>query len=128
MIVAHRLYTEQEPPILSIVPAQTCFNLARLAGSQEMPPKSNEPIAVFCVNSRSPAPIRCLFRREAGAPLPLVNVAQRLGGEFSIEQAVVVGEAAKVPNTKLSSHLGDSRPRRISGFERSPNLTECSEL
>ena len=57
-----------------------------------------------------------------------MRVAQRLGREFTIEQAVVVGETAKVPNTKLSSNLGDSRPRRISGFERSPNLTECSEL
>ncbi len=66
VIVAHRLYTEQEPPIVSIEPAQACFNLAGLAGSQQMPPEIHEPIAVFCVNSRSPAPIRCLFRREAG--------------------------------------------------------------
>ena len=57
-----------------------------------------------------------------------MQMAQRLGREFTEERAVVVGEAAKVPNTKLSSNLGNSRPQRIGGFERSPNLTECSEL
>jgi len=55
VVVADRLYTEQEPPIVSVVPAQACFNLARLAGSQQAPPKIHQPVSVFCVNGRSPA-------------------------------------------------------------------------
>jgi hypothetical protein len=56
------------------------------------------------------------------------QVAQRLGWVFAEEQAIIPGEAAELPDTEAGSHLGDSRHRRISGFERSPNLMECSEL
>jgi hypothetical protein len=57
-----------------------------------------------------------------------METAQRLGREFTKEQAVVVGQAAQLPNTKLGSDLGDSRHRRVSVFECSPKLMECSKL
>jgi hypothetical protein len=49
-------------------------------------------------------------------------MVQRLGREFSKKEAVVPGEAAELPNTKLGRHVGHSRYRRISGLERSPRF------
>jgi len=55
-------------------------------------------------------------------------VVQRLRGKLVKEEAVIPGEAAELPNTELSGNLGDRRPRRVGGFERCPNLVECSAL
>ena len=70
MIVPYGLYTEQEPTIVSIVPAQACFNLTGLARVQQVPPKIHELVAVFCVKRHSPPPIGCFFSREAGVIQP----------------------------------------------------------
>ena len=81
MIVAYGLYTEQEPTIVSIVPAQACFNLTGLARIQQVPSKIHQPVAVFCVKRHSPVPIRCFFRREAGViqPLPIEEFSGAVG-------------------------------------------------
>src|SRR5260370_18253792 len=81
VIVAHGLRAEQEPSIFSVVPAQACFNLTALARIQQVPPKIHEPVAVFCVKRRSPAPIRCFFRREAGViqPAPIEELSGAVG-------------------------------------------------
>ena len=55
-------------------------------------------------------------------------VIQGLGREFTEEEAVIPGEAAEVPNTKLGGDLGDGHLRRVGGFERCPNLVECSPI
>jgi len=45
----------------------------------------------------------------------LMQVAQSLGGQFTEEEAIILGHPAEVPNTELRGNLGDRRPRRISG-------------
>ena len=57
-----------------------------------------------------------------------MQVAQSLGGEFTEEEAVIPGEAAELPNTELSGNRGDRRHRRISGFERPPDLVKGSQV
>src|SRR5260370_12930639 len=81
VIVTHGLRAEQEPSIFSVVPAQACFNLTALARIQQVPPKIHESVAVFCVKRRSPAPIRCFVRREAGViqPAPIEEFSGAVG-------------------------------------------------
>jgi len=57
-----------------------------------------------------------------------MQMAQSLGGEFTEEQAVIPGHAAELPSAEMSGNLGDGRHRRISSFELSPDLVECSQV
>src|SRR5271169_6947317 len=57
-----------------------------------------------------------------------MQLTQCLGREFAKQELVVLGKASEVPHSKLSRNLGDIGYGRISGFERTPNLMECSEL
>jgi len=57
-----------------------------------------------------------------------MQVAQSLGREFTEEEAVILGQAAEVPNTKLRGDLADRRARWISRFECSPNLVKSSHV
>ncbi len=71
--------------------------------------------------------IKFLLRRSARHG-HLMQVAQRLGREFTEEEAVVLGQAAEVPDTELRGNVADCRARWICRFECSPNLVKSSHV
>jgi hypothetical protein len=66
------------------------------------------------------------FRQNCG--LRLMLVAQSLGRKLAKEEAVIPGETAELPHTKLRGNIRDSRPRRVGGFECCSNLVEGSPV
>jgi hypothetical protein len=60
--------------------------------------------------------------------MSLAPYRECLGRESSEEETVIPGKAAEAPNAELHSNFGDARTRRVGGFERPPNLVECSPV
>ena len=57
-----------------------------------------------------------------------IPVVQSVRGEFTKEGSIVPGHPAELPYPEPSGYLSDGRHTRIRGYERLPNLVECSPV
>ena len=64
-LVAQRVRTEEKPPILAVVPAQSRFRLSRRFRSHDALPRRRQTVQVLRVDGSRPAPTARLFRRKA---------------------------------------------------------------
>ena len=64
-LVAQRVRTEEKPPILAVVPAQSRFGLSRRFRSHDALPRRRQPVQILRVDGSRPAPTARLFRRKA---------------------------------------------------------------
>src|SRR5438445_2937388 len=73
--------TEEKPAKFAVETAQARFNLTGFPRSQQAPPIVDEPGPVSCGTRNGPAPIRRLFRREAGIiqPAPVEEFGRAVG-------------------------------------------------
>src|SRR5271154_6524355 len=64
IFVAQGVRTEQEPTVLSVEAAQSCFGLPWFAGSHDELPRTSQAVKVVRMKRNGPPPILGLFRGE----------------------------------------------------------------